>query len=152
MVAVALEVSPVRTRKDRREFFEFPYRLYAQEPNWVAPLRFERRQHLDPKKNPFFEHAEVEYFLARRDGRGVGRISAHIDENLNAFQDNRWGLFGFFECENDPEAARALVAAAAAWNRERGRDRMVGPMSFTTNDECGLLIEGYELTPIILTE
>lgn len=142
----------MRTRRDRREFFELPYCLYAREPNWVAPLRFERRQHIDPKKNPFFEHAEVEFFLARRNGRVVGRISAHVDRNLNAFQDNRWGLFGFFECENDPEAARALVGAAARWNAERGRDRMVGPMSFTTNDECGLLIEGYELTPIILTE
>ena len=152
MAFVGVEVSPVRTRRDRRDFFELPYRLYAGEPNWVAPLRFERRQHLDPKKNPFFDHAEVEFFLARRGGRVVGRISAHVDENLNAFQDNRWGLFGFFECENDPEAARALVRAAADWNRARGRDRMVGPMSFTTNDECGLLIEGYELTPIILTE
>ena len=81
----------------------------------------------------------------------VGRISAHIDHSFNEFQDNDWGLFGFFECENDPETARALLDAAEAWLRERGRDRMVGPMDFTTNDECGLLIEGHELTPIILS-
>jgi GNAT superfamily N-acetyltransferase len=116
----------------------------------VPPLRLERKEHIDPKKNPFFEHADVQFFLALRDGRVVGRISAHIDHNLNAFQDNSWGLFGFFECEDDPEAARALVDAAEAWLRERGRDRMVGPMDFTTNDECGLLIEGHERPPIIL--
>ena len=149
---MSLEIIPVETKSQRREFLKFPYRLYADEPNWVAPLRFERRQHIDPKHNPFFEHADVQFFLARRDGRTVGRISAHVDHNLNEFQDNNWGLFGFFECEDDVEAATALVDAAAQWNRERGRDRIVGPMSFSTNDECGLLIEGYELTPIILTE
>jgi GNAT superfamily N-acetyltransferase len=77
-------------------------------------------------------------------------VSAHIDDNFNKFQDNSWGLFGWFECEDDPEAARALLDAAEAWLRERGRDRMVGPMDFTTNDECGLLIEGHEHPPIIL--
>jgi GNAT superfamily N-acetyltransferase len=110
----------------------------------------ERKDHIDPKKNPFFEHAEVQFFLAVRDGRVVGRISAHIDHNLNEFQDNRWGLFGFFECEDDREAAQALVGAAEAWLRERGRDRMVGPMDYTTNDECGLLIEGHDRPPLIL--
>ncbi|MGO9247240.1 MAG: hypothetical protein ACLP7W_01420, partial [Solirubrobacteraceae bacterium] len=75
---------------------------------------------------------------------------AHVDKNFNEFQDNEWGLFGWFECEDDADAARALLDAAEAWLRERGRDRMVGPMDFTTNDECGLLIEGYEHPPIIL--
>jgi hypothetical protein len=94
------------------------------------------------RKNPFFKHADAQYFLACRDGQAVGRISAHVDHNLNEFQDNAWGLFGWFECEDDPEAARALLHAAESWLRERGRDRMVGGMDFTTNDECGLLIEG----------
>ena len=84
-------------------------------------------------------------------GRSVGRISAHVDRNFNSFQDNEWGLFGWFECVDDPEAARALLYAAEGWLRERGRDRMVGPMDFTTNDECGLLIEGHEHPPIILS-
>ncbi|MSX02980.1 MAG: hypothetical protein F2813_07460, partial [Actinobacteria bacterium] len=91
---MSLEIIPVETKSQRREFLKFPYRLYADEPNWVAPLRFERRQHIDPKHNPFFEHADVQFFLARRDGRTVGRISAHVDHNLNEFQDNNWGLFG----------------------------------------------------------
>jgi GNAT superfamily N-acetyltransferase len=147
---VSVEIRPVVAKGDRKRFLELPYRLYATEKRWVPPLRIERKEHLDPAKNPFFEHAEVQLFLAERDGRVVGRISAHIDRNLNEFQDNRWGLFGFFECEDDAEAARALVDTAEAWLRERGRDRMVGPMDFTTNDECGLLIEGHERPPIIL--
>jgi GNAT superfamily N-acetyltransferase len=145
-----VEIRRVEGKGDRKQFLDLPYRLYSTEKRWVPPLRFERKQHIDPAKNPFFEHAEVQFFLALRDGRVVGRISAHIDRNLNEFQDNRWGLFGFFECEDDPEAARALVDTAEAWLRERGRDRMVGPMDFTTNDECGLLIEGHERPPIIL--
>jgi GNAT superfamily N-acetyltransferase len=147
---VSVEIRRVESKGDRKQFLDLPYRLYATEPRWVPPLRIERKEHIDPAKNPFFEHAEVQFFLALRDGRVVGRISAHVDHNLNEFQDNRWGLFGFFECEDDPEAARALVDSAEAWLRERGRDRMVGPMDFTTNDECGLLIEGHERPPIIL--
>ncbi len=147
---MSVEIRRVEGKGDRKQFLDLPYRLYATEKRWVPPLRIERKEHIDPSKNPFFEHAEVQFFLALREGRVVGRISAHVDRNLNDFQDNRWGLFGFFECENDPEAARALVDTAEAWLRERGRDRMVGPMDFTTNDECGLLIEGHERPPIIL--
>jgi GNAT superfamily N-acetyltransferase len=145
-----VEIRRVESKGDRKQFLDLPYRLYSTEDRWVPPLRFERKEHIDPAKNPFFEHAEVQFFLALRDGRVVGRISAHVDRNLNEFQDNEWGLFGFFECEDDPEVARALVDTAEAWLRERGRDRMVGPMDFTTNDECGLLIEGHERPPIIL--
>jgi GNAT superfamily N-acetyltransferase len=145
-----VKIRRVEGKGDRKKFLDLPYRLYATEDRWVPPLRLERKEHIDPAKNPFFEHADVQFFLAWRDGRVVGRISAHVDHNLNAFQDNSWGLFGFFECEDDPETARALVDTAEAWLRERGRDRMVGPMDFTTNDECGLLIEGHERPPIIL--
>ena len=147
----AIDVRAVTTRRERSAFLRLPWRLYRGEGNWVAPLRFERRQFLDPRRNPFFEHAEVQLFLAWRDGRPVGRISAHIDRHLNEYHDNRWGLFGFFECEDDPLAARALLGAAESWLRDRGRDRMVGPMDFTTNDECGLLIDGHERAPTILT-
>jgi GNAT superfamily N-acetyltransferase len=131
-------------------FIKLPYRLYRNEPTWVPPLLTDVRKRLDRDRNPFFHHAEGEYFLAWRDGRAVGRISAHIDRNLNEFQDNDWGLFGWFECEDDPEAVRALLSAAEGWLRERGRGTMVGPMDFTTNDECGLLIEGHQYPPIIL--
>jgi GNAT superfamily N-acetyltransferase len=145
------EIRPVADRRDLRRFIRLPFELYRNEPNWVPPLLMDVRSRLDPAKNPFFAHADAQYFLAWRDGRVVGRICAHIDHNFNEFQHNDWGLFGFFECENDPETARALLDSAEAWLRERGRDRMVGPMDFSTNDECGLLIDGHELTPIILS-
>jgi GNAT superfamily N-acetyltransferase len=145
-----VEIRPVKSRRDLNTFIKLPWRLYRNERNWVAPLLMDVKKRLDQKKNPFFKHTEAKYFLAYRGSEPVGRISAHIDRNLNEFQDNQWGLFGWFECEDDPEAARALLATAELWLRERGRDRMVGPMDFTTNDECGLLIEGHERPPIIL--
>jgi GNAT superfamily N-acetyltransferase len=148
---MGLDVRPVASKRDLTTFIKLPWQLYRNEPNWVPPLVSERRQFLDRRKNPWFEHGEAEYFLAWRDGRAVGRITAQVDRILNEFQDNTWGLFGFFECEEDPEAAAALLSAAERWLRARGRDRMVGPMDFTTNDECGVLVDGYDLFPTILT-
>jgi hypothetical protein len=147
---MALEIRPVRSRADLNRFVKLPFRLYKGQANWVPPLIYERKRHLSRDKNPFFEHAEAEYFLAWRGGRPVGRISAHVDHRLNEVQDNEWGLFGFFECEDDQEAADALIGAAENWNRERGRDRIVGPFDFSTNHECGLLVDGYDLKPQIL--
>ncbi len=141
---MALEVQPVRSGRDRKEFIELPYRLHATSPQWTPPLRIERRLFLSPRFNAFFKHGEAQLFLARRDGRVVGRISAHVDRAYNAFHGSRWGMWGFFECEDDQEAADALLAAAEAWNRERGHERMVGPMDFVMNDESGIVIEGGE--------
>ena len=131
------------------KFIKLPFRLH-EGTVWVPPLVTERRKFLDRDKNPFFEHAEAEYFLAWRGDEVVGRISAQVDERWDQFQGGNDGMFGFFECENDPEAAKALFGAAGEWLRGRGRERVVGPMDFSTNDECGLLIEGYELAPLIL--
>jgi hypothetical protein len=147
---MAVEIKPVESRRELATFIKLPWQLYRDEPAWVPPLLMDVRRRLDQKRNPFFKHAQAQYFLAYRDGRPVGRISAHIDHSFNAFQQNEWGLFGWFECEDDPEAARALLDTAAGWLRDRGRDRMVGPMDFTTNDEIGLLISGHEHPPIIL--
>jgi GNAT superfamily N-acetyltransferase len=146
---VSVEIRPVVTRRDRREFIGLPYRLHATSPQWIPPLRIERRLFLSPRFNAFFAHGEVQLFLAWRDGRVVGRISAQIDRHFNEFHDNTWGMFGFFEVENDPEAAQALLDAAADWNAERGRDRMIGPMDFTINDESGIVIEGFEREAMI---
>ena len=110
-----VEVKPVRSRRDRRAFIELPFRLHASAEQWVPPLRIERRLFLSPRFNKWFKHAEAELFLARRDGRVVGRMSAQIDRNFNEFQGNDWGMFGFLELEDDPEAAAALLDAAAAW-------------------------------------
>ncbi len=147
----ALEIRPVADKRELTTFIKLPWRLYRNEPNWVPPLVFDRKRFLDRSRNPFFKHAEVELFLAWRGETPVGRISAQVDRNFNEFQHHEWGMFGFFECENDPDAAAALLAAADAWLRARGRDRMVGPMDFTTNDECGILVDGYDLPPTILT-
>ncbi len=147
---MAVEIRPVRGRGDLNAFIKLPFAIYRNEPRWVAPLLMDVRKRLDRDKNPFFAHAEAEFFLAYRDGRPVGRISAHIDHHLNEFQDNDWGLWGWFECADDPEAAAALLGAAESWLRERGRGTMIGPMDYTTNDECGLLIEGHEKPPLIL--
>ncbi len=130
-------------------FIRLPWRIYAGEPLWVPPLIFERKRFLSPRKNPWFRHAEAELFLAWRGRRPVGRISAQLDHDFNSYHGNAWGMFGFFECEDDPEAAAALLDAAEAWLRERGRDRMVGPMDFSMNDEAGLLIEGHDLPPLV---
>ncbi len=144
-----VEVKPVRTRRERRAFIELPFRLHANAEQWVPPLRIERRLFLSPRFNKWFRHAEAELFLAWRDGRAVGRVSAQIDRNFNDYHGNDWGMFGFLELEDDPQTAGALLDAAAAWLSERGRDRMIGPMDFTMNDEAGVLIEGHEREPFI---
>jgi GNAT superfamily N-acetyltransferase len=146
-----LEIRPAQSRRAVGAFIELPYRLYTGEPNWVPPLRFERRRFLDRRRNPFFEHARAEYFLAWRDGRVVGRITAQVDDHFQAFQRNRWGFFGFYECEEDAEATAALLETAATWLRHRGCDRMVGPCEFTPANECGVLIDGHERPPLILS-
>jgi GNAT superfamily N-acetyltransferase len=146
---VSVDVRPVTSRRDVREFIELPYRLHANAAQWVPPLRLERRLFLSRRFNAFFAHGEAQLFVARRAGRVVGRVSAQVDRTFNDFHDNRWGMFGFLEAEEDPEALAALLEAAAGWLRERGRDRMVGPMDFTMNDECGVLIEGFEREPMI---
>ena len=146
----AVEVRPVRGRSELSAFIRLPWSLYRSTPQWVPPLLSERRRHMDRRRNPFFEHADAEYFLAWRDGEPVGRITAHVDHRLNEFQSNRWGLFGFFESDRDPAVARALLSAAEDWLRARGRDRMLGPLDFSTNHECGVLVEGHELRPQIL--
>ncbi|MBV8999835.1 MAG: GNAT family N-acetyltransferase [Solirubrobacterales bacterium] len=147
----ALDVRPVASKRELNTFIKLPWRLYRNEPNWVPPLLFDRKRFFDRKRNPFYSHAEVEFFLAWRGETPVGRITAQIDRHFNKFQHHDWGMFGFFECENDPEAASALLSVASEWLAARGRDRMVGPMDFTTNDECGVLVEGYDLLPTVLT-
>jgi len=146
---VSLEVRPVRGRRDLREFVELPYRLHSTSPVWVPPLRLERRLFLSRRMNAFFTHGDAQLFLAARGGRVVGRISAHYDQTFNDFHGNRWGMFGFLDAEDDPEVLPGLLEAAERWLRGKGRDRMVGPMDFTMNDESGVLIEGFEREPLI---
>lgn len=141
---MSVEVSPVTTRRDLREFIELPYRLHATARQWTPPLRIERHAFLSRRFNAFFRHGEARCFLARRGGRVVGRISAHVDGAFNAYHGTRWGWFGFVEFEDDQEILDALLAAAERRLRERACDRMVGPADFSMNDESGILIEGFE--------
>jgi len=147
---MGVTVKPVRTKRELKRFVKLPFRLHRDHPQWVAPLIFERMQFLDRSRNPYFEHAEAEYFLAQRDGEDVGRITAQVDRRWDEYQGGNDGMFGFFESVDDPAVAGALLDAAGDWVRERGKSRIVGPMDFTTNDEVGLLVEGYELRPMIL--
>jgi hypothetical protein len=142
-------VRPVQGRRDIREFIELPFRLHSTSSVWVPPLRLERRLFLNRRLNAFFKHGDAQLFLAERDGRVVGRISAQVDHAYNRHHGDRRGWFGFFDCEDDPEAAAALVARAEAWLRERGMTRMSGPADFTMNDESGIVIEGHERAPLI---
>jgi GNAT superfamily N-acetyltransferase len=145
---VTLDLSPVRGFGDLRQFVALPFRLHAGTP-WVTPLKLERYLFLSRRANAFFTHGEAEYFLARRDGRVVGRVTAQVDRAFNEFHSSRWGMFGFLEFEEDAEVLGALLASAEAWLRERGCDRMVGPMDFQMNDESGVLIEGFDREPMI---
>ncbi len=146
----AVSIRPVRTKRDLKRFVKVPFRLHRDDPQWVPPLILDRMQFLNRRKNPYFEHAEAEYFIAERDGEPVGRITAQLDRRWDTHQGGEDGMFGFFETIDDREVAGALLSAAEEWLRSRGRRRLLGPMDFTTNDEVGLLIEGYELRPMIL--
>ena len=146
---MSVEVRPVRSLADRRQFIDLPFRLHGTGTPWIPPLRLERHLFLSPRFNAFFKHGEAELFLARRDGRVVGRVSAQVDRHFNDYHQNDWGMFGFLEFEEDPEALAALLDTAAAWLRERGRDRMIGPMDFTMNDESGVMLEGFDREPMI---
>jgi GNAT superfamily N-acetyltransferase len=127
-----------------------PFRLHANQPLWVPPLKLERRLFLNRRMNAFFSHGEAEYFLARRDGRLVGRITAQVNHAFNDHQQKRWGWFGFLEFEDDQEVLEALLGAADAWLRGRCMERMVGPADFAMNNESGVLIEGFELRPMLI--
>ncbi|HEY4896717.1 MAG TPA: hypothetical protein VII01_11565, partial [Solirubrobacteraceae bacterium] len=147
---MAVEIGAVSGRGDLKSFIDLPFRLHANHPLWVPPLKLERRLFLSRRMNAFFSHGEAEYFLARRGGRVLGRITAQVNHAFNDYQKKNWGWFGFLEFEDDGEVLEALLDAAAAWLRERGKERMVGPACFAMNDESGILIEGFDLRPMIV--
>jgi GNAT superfamily N-acetyltransferase len=149
-----ITIHPVKTKSDLREFVELAYRLNRGDPAWVPPLKGEVYGLLTPGKNPWFEHGKAQYFLARRDGRTIGRISAHIDE-LALAQPVEQGMgpgtgnWGLLEAE-DEESAQALLAAAEDWLRSQGMHRSLGPLSISIWDEPGLLIEGFDNRPTVM--
>lgn len=145
-----LQIEPVNGKQALSEFIQFPFKLYRGDPNWVPPLIEERRDFLDPQKNPFFEHARYQLFLARRDNELVGTIAAVVNDNHNAFQGEKMGSFGFFEAINDQTVADALLEAAEAWVRAQGMAVIRGPLNFSTNDEIGTLVDGFDEPPVVM--
>jgi GNAT superfamily N-acetyltransferase len=145
-----LTISAVEDKSDLMAFITFPWKVYEDSPYWVPPLISERISFLDPDHNPFFEHAKATYFLARRAGEVVGTIAAFTNKLYNEFQGNNVGFFGFFEVLDDREAAETLLQSAVDWAREAGHDSIIGPAQFSTNDEVGLLIDGFNDTPRVL--
>jgi hypothetical protein len=139
----------VRGHSELEAFVGLPYRLHRGSTVWSPPLRRDVRALLDPARNPFFDHAERELFLARLGGRVVGRIAAISDRLHDETHGDRVGFFGFFESVDDPAVARALFDAANDWLRARQRDTLRGPVSPSINDEAGLLVDGFE-TPSVL--
>lgn len=142
-----LEVRPVEERRALHRFVELPWRLHGGSA-WVPPLRRDVHRVLDPARNPFFRHSAAALFLAERNGETVGRIAAIENRrHLETYRDAT-GFFGFFESVDDAEVAAALFDRAAAWMRTRGLRRLRGPTSFTINDECGLLLDAFDLPPV----
>ena len=147
---MALAVTPVETGRDLDAFISLPWRIYADDPAWVPPLRREVRALVDREHHPFYRHGDGQIFLARRDGEVVGRILASDDPHYNQRHGTDVGMFGLFESVDDPEVAHALLDAAAAWLRGRGRTGMLGPIEYSTNYTCGLLVEGFDTPPRLL--
>jgi hypothetical protein len=145
-----LTIRPVRDKAGKRAFLDVPFGIYRGDPNWIAPLFLERFEHLDPLKNPYFKHAEVELFLAERAGKPVGRISAQICRLRTERYKDGVGQFGFLEAEDDPEIFAALFGAAEGWLKQRGMRRIQGPFSFSINDEMGLLVDGFDTPPSMM--
>jgi GNAT superfamily N-acetyltransferase len=146
---VKVAIGPARRADDIEDFVALPYELHANDPHWVAPLRRDVRAVLAPT-NPFFEHAEAQHFLARVGDRVVGRITAIHNRLHDETYGDGVGFFGFFETIEDRGVATELLATAAGWLRARGLTTLRGPASFSTNDECGLLVEGFSTPPTIL--
>jgi len=146
-----IEIAAVTTRAEQRAFWELPYELYAGDPHWVAPLRAMERRRWIPRHNPSLRARRVRRFLAHRNGRALGRIASVVDPGFAERWGRDTGFFGFFECVNDAHAAGALFSAAEYDLRSAGVRHILGPINLTTNDEVGLLVDGFDSPPMILS-
>ena len=147
----SIEITRVESSAERDAFIKFPWRIYANDPVWVPPLLLERKEFLDRRKHPFYEHGEAELFLARSGGEIVGRIMASDDPKYNALHQSNVGYFGMFESIDDQQVANALLDAAAEWLRQLGRDEIIGPIDYSIFNLCGVLIDGFQYPPMVLT-
>jgi hypothetical protein len=143
-----IEIRQVPMGGDVRDFLDVVSYIYKNEPNFIRPLDQDLKDRLNPKKNPFFEHAEGTIFLAYRNGKCVGRITATIDQEHLARYKDATGFWGFFDTVDDEEVARELIARAEAWLKGKGMKRARGPLSMSINEELGCLVEGFD-TPAV---
>ncbi len=143
-------VRPVHTKADEKKFIDFLYTHYKDDPNFVAPLRMDRKKLIDKEKNPFYKHSQMELYLAERNGEVIGRIGAIVNDNHNREHNDKVGFFGFFECVNEQEVANALFDEAKKFLVSKGMTAMRGPANPSVNDEYGLLIEGFNAPPVVL--
>ncbi len=140
----------VTTESEMDEFIDLPWNVYANDTNWVPPLKKAVRKLLDPANHPFWKFSERVLFLARRGSQIVGRIAGILDNNFNSFHNENMGAWGFFECENDPSTAGALFETVEQWSRDKGLSFLRGPLNPSTNYEVGLLVEGFQYPPSIM--
>ena len=147
--AVRLEVIDLAKKSDRSRFVDMIHPLYAGDPNFIAPLRMQQMHFLDIGKNVSLGKLEIHAVLAYRDGRCVGRITGHIDRAYDEYHHTKAGWFGFFECIDDRQVAHALLDEALRWVKARGATEIIGPMNFTTNHQCGLLVENFDRPAVI---
>jgi GNAT superfamily N-acetyltransferase len=150
IMAEEIKVRAVESKQDLNTFIMMAYKIYQGDANWVPPILMNLRNMLSFKHNPYFEHADGKYFIAFRGSEPAGRITAQIDRNYDEHWGGKTGHFGFFESVPDQGVANALFDAAGEWLRKNGRDRMQGPYNLNINDECGLLIDGFDSPPMVL--
>lgn len=146
---MSLEIIPAESGKSLKQFINLPWAIYRDDPYWVPPLKRDVRSLLS-LSHPFYNHAERGLYLALRDGRPVGRIAAILNRRHNGFHGEKTGFFGFFECQDDEDAAGALLALAEQWAREKGMDTIRGPVNPSTNEECGLLVQNFLSPPFVM--
>ena len=145
-----IEISKVEGKQQLRQFIDFPHDLYAGDPNYVPMLYMEQEALLNPRKSPFLQHSKAEYFLARKDGKIVGRIAAIRNNNHIEFTGRNEGFFGFFDVIDDTEVSRRLFDTAAEWLRQEGLGKVIGPANFSTNEVVGMLWENFDEPPFVM--
>lgn len=145
-----ITIIDVESAYDKKRFIEFQYDHYAGNKYWVEPLRFDVKNNLDTKKNPFYKHSRLKLWLAVSEGKVVGRIAGIINDNHNTFHDEKTGFFGFFECIKDEKVSSMLLDRVAEFSRSEGMNTLRGPVNPSTNDECGLLVDSFDIPPVML--
>ncbi len=145
-----ISIVPVDKKAQRRAFIDFPHELYKNDPNYVPELYMAQNDLLNEKKHPFYQHSQVALFLAYEGNRIVGRIAAILNNNHNSFNNTQDGFFGFFDTTDNPEVSRLLLQRAEEWLKNRGVKQFIGPVNLSTNETCGVLIEGFDTPPVAM--